>query len=51
MLFCFWIKSCFQVFTHSYLENPNAQVEPMRCPNASWEADIIVVSANALANE
>jgi hypothetical protein len=28
------------------------QVEPMRCPtNASWEADIIVVSANALANE
>jgi hypothetical protein len=24
----------------------------MRCPtNASWEADIIVVSANALANE
>ena len=34
------------------LENPNAQVEPMFCPtNASWEADIIVVSDNAFANE
>jgi hypothetical protein len=43
MLFCFFDtdQTLLSVFTHSYLENPNAQVEPMRCPtNASWEADM-----------
>jgi hypothetical protein len=39
------IKVAFKYLRTATLENPNAQVEPMRCPtNASWEADIIVVS-------
>ena len=45
-------KLLSSIYAQLLLENPNAQVEPMRCPtNASWEADIIVVSDNALANE
>lgn len=45
-------KLLSRIYAQLLLENPNAQVEPMCCPtNASWEADIIVVSANAFANE
>jgi hypothetical protein len=34
------IKVAFKYLRTATLENPNAQVEPMRCPtNASWEAD------------
>ena len=45
-------KLLSRIYAQLLLENPNAQVEPMLCPtNASWEADIIVVSANAFANE
>jgi hypothetical protein len=41
------IKVAFKYLRTATLENPNAQVELMRCPtNASWEADIIVVSDN-----
>ena len=45
-------KLLSSIYAQLLLENPNAQAEPMCCPTyASWEADIIVVSANALANE
>lgn len=40
-----------KVYSQLLLENPKANLEMMDCPtNASWEADVIIFSCDAVAN-
>ena len=40
-----------KVYSQLLLENPKANLEMMNCPtNASWEADVIIFSSDAVAN-